>query len=135
MLHFAKDIISLVLLNLFKFSSLHCLIYHNVNLFIDAYDSRHLKYSWKNSPGVIIKDKRMAQFELTKYNTVGAELAYVAGLYSTFSKGKLPIIVQIISLVHVFQLFIRYCYTLTSFVWSGKSKVDQNDLFFKIRFL
>lgn len=46
-----------------------------------AYTSRHVTYKWAKTPGVIINELKMAQFDLDDYHTSSKEIKYVAGSY------------------------------------------------------
>jgi len=40
-----------------------------------------LTYKWKKTPGIKITDRKMAQFQLVKYETIGKQEKYVAGKF------------------------------------------------------
>ncbi|XP_066921444.1 gamma-aminobutyric acid receptor subunit beta-2-like [Clytia hemisphaerica] len=46
-----------------------------------AYDASHLTYKWKQHPGIKITDRKMAQFQLVDFETVGKKEVYVAGSF------------------------------------------------------
>lgn len=52
---------------------------NSLNLHTDAYDASHMTYKWKKKPGIKITDRKMAQFQLIKFETVGKLEVYAAG--------------------------------------------------------
>ena len=65
--------------------------------YTDAYDASHMTYKWKKKPGIKITDRKMAQFQLVKFETVGKLEVYAAG----------EEIIIILSAFRIFTLFIH----------------------------